>query len=108
MNIVTDIINALAPAIIDRIASALGISSDQAKKAVAAAVPALLAALGSKAASPAGAGALFDAVSKADPEILGKLTSALTGAKAGKLIEGGSGALTSLLGDSAFSGLAGA
>ena len=55
----------------DRIAAALGLSGDATKKALGAAVPALLAALGTKAASPVGARALFDAVSDADPDVFG-------------------------------------
>ena len=107
-NIVTEIIGLIAPAALDRIAAALGLSGDAAKKALGTAVPALLAALGTKAASPVGARALFDAVSEADPDVFGKLTSALTGAKSEKFVQGGLGALTSLLGDNALSGLTGA
>ena len=51
-NIVTEIIGLIAPAALDRIAAALGLSGDAAKKALGTAVPALLAALGAKAASP--------------------------------------------------------
>ena len=108
MNIVTEIINMIAPAALDRIAAALGLSGDATKKALGAAVPALLAALGTKAASPVGARALFDAVSDADPDVFGKLTSALTGAKSEKFVQGGMGALSSLLGDNALRGLTGA
>lgn len=107
-NIVTEIINMIAPAALDRIAAALGLSGDATKKALGAAVPALLAALGTKAASPVGARALFDAVSDADPDVFGKLTSALTGAKSEKFVQGGMGALSSLLGDNALRDLTGA
>jgi hypothetical protein len=106
MNIVSEIINLIAPAALDRIAAALGLNSDAARKALGTAVPALLAALGSKAAQPAGAKALFDAVSHADPDVFGKLASALTGARSEKFMEGGMGALTSVLGEDAFAGLA--
>jgi Bacterial protein of unknown function (DUF937) len=107
-NIVTEIIGLVAPAALDRIAAALGLNGDAAKKALGTAVPALLAALGTKAASPAGARALFDAVSQADPDVFGKLSSALTGAKSEKFVQGGMGALTSLFGDNVLSGLTGA
>jgi len=108
MNIVTEIINLIAPAALDRIAAALGLSGDATKKALGIAVPALLAALGTKAASPGGAQALFDTVTGADPEALDKLTSTLSGAKAEKLVQGGTGALTSLFGHKILEGLTGA
>jgi hypothetical protein len=107
-SIVADIINLIAPAALERIAAALGLSGEATRKALAAAVPALLAALGTKASSPVGARALFDAVSEADPDIFGKLTSSLTGAKSEKFVQGGLGALSSLLGENALRGLTGA
>lgn len=108
MNIVTDIIEMIAPAALDRIAAALGLNGDATKKALGAAVPALLAALGTKAASPVGARALFDAVSDADPDVFGKLTSALADAKSEKFVQGGMGTLSSLLGENSLKGLTGA
>lgn len=107
MNIVSEILSLIAPAALDRIAAALGLSSDATKKALGAAVPALLATLGTKAASPVGARGLFGAVSQADPDIFGKLSSTLTGAKGEKFVESGLGSLTSLLDDNTLKGLTG-
>jgi hypothetical protein len=107
-NIISDIISMIAPAAMDRIAAALGLNKDVARQAIAVAVPALLAALGSKAASPAGASALFNAVSKADPNVSGNLAGALTGNKSTAFMQGGSTMLSSLLGDSTMQSLTGA
>lgn len=107
-NIVTTIINMIAPAILDKVAASLGISSSTAKAALAAAVPSVLGAMGSKAATETGARALFDAVSKTDTGAMGDLASALTGASGAKFAEGGLGSLGSLLGENALKGLTGA
>ena len=91
MNIVSTILNMIAPAILDKLAASLGISGGAAKSALAAAIPAVLGAMGSKASSDVGARALFDAVSKTDTSAMGDLAS-----------------ITSLLGDNALNGLTGA
>ena len=108
LNLVSEIMRWIAPAAMERIAAALGINGDLAQKGIAAAVPALLAALGNKASTTGGARDLFNAVSNADPDIFSKLGASLTGAKADKYMESGTNALTSLLGDSALSSLTGA
>jgi hypothetical protein len=104
-NIVTTILNMIAPALLDKIAAALGVSSGTAKAALAAAVPAVLGAIGSKASTEVGARALFDAVSKTDTSSMGDLASTLSGASGGKFLQGGLGSLGSLLGDNALGGL---
>jgi hypothetical protein len=108
MNIVSTILNMIAPAILDKLAASLGISATTAKSALAAAIPAVLGAMGSKASSDVGARALFDAVSKADTGAMGDLGATLTGASGADFMKGGLGSLTSLLGDNALSGLTGA
>jgi hypothetical protein len=108
MNIVTTILNMIAPAILDKLAASLGISSSTAKSALAAAIPAVLGAMGSKASTDVGARALFDAVSKTDTSAMGDLASTLTGGAGADFMKGGLGSLTSLLGDNALSGLTGA
>lgn len=107
-NIVTTIVNMVAPAVIDKLAAALGINPSLARTALSAAVPAVLGALGSKASTDVGARALFDAVSKTDTSVLGDLGTALSGASGEKFIQGGLGTLGSLLGDGALGGLTGA
>lgn len=108
MNIVSTILNMIAPAILDKLAASLGISTTTAKSALAAAIPAVLGAMGSKASSDVGARALFDAVSKADTGAMGDLGATLTGASGADFMKGGLGSLTSLLGDNALTGLTGA
>ena len=108
MNIVTTILNMIAPAILDKLAASLGISGGAAKSALAAAIPAVLGAMGSKASSDVGARALFDAVSKTDTSAMGDLASTIGGATGADFMKGGLGSLTSLLGDNALNGLTGA
>lgn len=107
-NIVTTIINMIAPSVLDRLAAALGINPSLARTALSAAVPAVLGAFGSKASTDTGARALFDAISKTDTSALGDLASTLTGASGEKFLKGGLGTLSSLLGDGALNGLTGA
>lgn len=107
-NIVTTILNMIAPALIDKIAASLGISGSAAKAALTAAVPAVLGAIGSKASTEVGARSLFDAVSRTDTSAMGDLASTLTGASGAKFLESGLGSLGSLLGDNALKGLTGA
>jgi len=108
MNIVSTILGMIAPAILDKLAASLGISSGAAKSALAAAVPAVLGAMGSKASTDVGARALFDAVSKTNTGAMGDLASTLTGASGADFLKGGLGSLTSLLGDNTLKGLTGA
>ena len=107
MNIVSTILNMIAPAILDKLAASLGISTTTAKSALAATIPAVLGAMGSKASSDVGARARFDAVSKADTGAMGDLGATLTGATGADFMKGGLGSLTSLLGDNALTGLTG-
>lgn len=106
-NIVTSILNMLAPALLDKIAAALGVSSGTAKAALAAAVPAVLGALGSKASTEVGARSLFDAVTKTNTSPMGDLASTLTGAAGANFVQGGLGSLGSLLGENAVKSLSG-
>lgn len=108
MNIVSLIMQYLAPALVGRMASSLGIGEGLAQKAIAAAVPAILAGLAGKASTPAGARQLSDSIGKQDPGILGNLGSMLGGAQQGSLINSGTSVLGSLLGGNQVGALAGA
>jgi hypothetical protein len=108
MNIVSTIIQFLAPAVVGRLATALGISPGLAQKAIAIAVPAILAGLASKTAKPGGGQILSDILGKQDPGILGKFGDMIGGAQQASIIEQGTGALGSILGNSALGGLTGA
>ncbi|WP_395660694.1 DUF937 domain-containing protein [Aestuariivirga sp.] len=105
LNIVSAIINSLAPSVVDKVAAALGVNSGLARTALSAAVPAVLAIFGSKASTDTGARALFDAVSKTDTGAFGDLAATLSGAKGEKFLQGGLGSLGSLLGDTGLKSL---
>jgi hypothetical protein len=108
MNLVSTILQFLAPAIINRIASSLGVGQGLAGKAIAAAIPAILAGLTGSAAKSGGAAALAGVLGKQDPGLLGNFASMIGGAGQKSLSDGGLGALTSLLGGSSTNALAGA
>jgi hypothetical protein len=109
MSLVSDIMRYATPMLVDRLAAAVGINSTLARTALTYALPALLSALTSRAATPAGASALFDAVKGTDPNMLSSLEGMLGGAGKDQLIKNGSSMLGSLLGqggvDSVLSGL---
>jgi hypothetical protein len=97
----------LTPQLVGGLARALGINEAVAQKLVAAAVPAVLASLVTAAAAPGGAQKVSDAVSMSDPDILTKLTGAITGGNTRFLNEGGT-LLSGLLGGGGLSSLTGA
>jgi len=73
MNLVSEIVDALGPTIVSRVASSLGFDQAVTQKAVNAAVPGLLAALISLVSKPQGASKLADAVGKQPAGILSSL-----------------------------------
>ncbi len=108
MNIVAEILRYATPAIIDRVASAVGINSSLARMAITYAVPAILSAIASKAATPQGASSLLNAVKSTDSNTLGSLDSILGGANKDSFIQSGSSMLGNLLGSGGISNIAGA
>ncbi len=108
MNIVSEILRYATPAIVDRVASAVGINSSLARMAITYAIPAILGAFASKSATPQGASALFDAVKSTDSNMLGSLDGALGGASKDAFIQNGSSVLGSLLGSGGVSSIVGA
>jgi hypothetical protein len=107
INLVSLVSQFLTPQLVGGLARALGINEAVAQKLVAAAVPAILASLGTAAAAPGGAQKVSDAVSMSDPDILTKLTGAITGGNTRFLNEGGT-LLSGLLGGGGLSSLTGA
>jgi Bacterial protein of unknown function (DUF937) len=107
INLVSLVSQFLTPQLVGGLARALGINEAVAQKLVTAAVPAILASLGTAAAAPGGAQKVSDAVSMSDPDILTKLTGAITGGNTRFLNEGGT-LLSSLLGGGGLSSLTGA
>lgn len=106
MNIVSTIMQLLAPVIINKIASSLGINQGLAGKAIAAIVPAILAGLAGKAATSSGAADLSSALGRQDTGMLGNLGNLIGGAEQQSFTDKGNSALGSLLGGSSKSALA--
>jgi uncharacterized protein DUF937 len=108
MNLVSEIVEALGPTIVSRMASSLGFDQSSTQKAINAAVPGLLAALVSLVSKPQGASKLADAVGKQPAGILSSLADAIGGSGEKALMDKGSNTLTSLLGGPIVSSLASA
>jgi Bacterial protein of unknown function (DUF937) len=108
MNLVSMIMQFLAPAIINKMASSLGLNQGLAGKAIAAALPAILAGLTGAASRSGGAGLLSNVLAKQDPGLLGNFANMLGGSGQKALIDNGSSALSSLLGGSSTNAIAGA
>ena len=107
INLVSLVSQFLTPQLVGGLARALGINEAVAQKLVAAAVPTILASLGTAAAAPGGAQKVSDAISMSDPDILTKLSGAITGGNTRFLNEGGA-LLSNLLGGGGLSSLTGA
>jgi hypothetical protein len=107
INLVSLVSQFLTPQLIGGLARALGINEAVAQKLAAAAIPAILASLGTAAAAPGGAQKVSDAVSMSDPDILTKLSGAITGGNTRFLNEGGT-LLSGLLGGGGLASLTGA
>ena len=107
INLVSLVSQFLTPQIVSSLARALGVNEAVAQKVVAAAVPAILASLGTAAAAPGGAQKISDAISNSDPDILTKLSQAAAGGNTRFLNEGGT-LLNGLLGGGGLASLAGA
>jgi uncharacterized protein DUF937 len=107
INLVSLVSQFLTPQMVGALARALGVNEAVAQKVVAAAVPAILAALGTAAAAPGGAQKVSDAISNSDPDILAKVGQAATGGNTRFLNEGAT-LLNGLLGGGGLASLAGA
>ncbi|MGL4396010.1 MAG: DUF937 domain-containing protein [Hyphomicrobium sp.] len=108
MNLVSMAMQYLGPVIISRIASSLGVNQGLVGKAITAALPAILAALAGSASRAGGASTLSNVLAKQDPGLLGNLGNLIGGAGQKGLVDGGMGALGSLLGGGQTSAIANA
>jgi hypothetical protein len=106
MSILSGIMNMVTPIIVDRIAATLGINSSIARTAINLALPAILGAFASKAATPAGAQQLYQSVSNADSGLFNSLDKTLAGSGKDQLMNAGMSSLNGLLGNGAVSALA--
>ena len=107
INLVSLVSQYLTPQMIGSLARVAGVNDAAAQKLVSAAVPAILAALGTAAAAPGGAQKVSDAVSNSDPDILTKLRSAIAGGDPQVLTQGAN-LLSGLLGGGGLASLAAA
>jgi hypothetical protein len=108
MNLVSLAMNFITPAIVSRIASALGIDSKIAQMAISAALPSIFAGMAGKASKPDGLSMLTGLLGKTDGNLLSNLGSMIGGSDQSKLVSGGTNVLTQLLGNSALGSLTGA
>jgi hypothetical protein len=108
MNLVSLAMNFITPAIVSRIASALGVDSKIAQMAISAALPTIFAGIAGKSAKPDGLSMLTGLLGKTDSGLLSNLGSMIGGADQSKLVTGGTNVLTQLLGNSALGSLTGA
>ena len=107
INLVSLVSQFLTPQVVSSLARAIGVNEAVAQKVVAAAVPAILAALGTAAAAPGGAQKVSDAISNSDPDILTKVGQAASGGNA-RFLNDGANLLSGLLGGGGLSSLVGA
>jgi Bacterial protein of unknown function (DUF937) len=107
INLVSLVQQYLTPQLVGALARAVGVNEAVAQKLVAAALPAVLAALGTAAAAPGGAQKVSDAISNSDPDLLSKLSGAMTSGNP-QLLNEGANLLSGLLGGGGLASLAGA
>ncbi len=79
INLVSLVSQFLTPQVVGSLARAIGVNEAVAQKLVAAAVPTILASLGTAAAAPGGAQRVSDAISNSDPDVLTKVGQAADG-----------------------------
>jgi hypothetical protein len=108
MNLVSMAMNFITPAIVGRLASALGVDSRIAQMAISAALPTILATIAGKASKPEGLSQLTNILGQQDPGLLANIGSMIGGTDQGKLVTTGTNLLGSLVGNSALGTLAGA
>lgn len=107
INLVSLVQQFLTPQMVSNLARAVGVNEAVAQKLVAAALPAVLAALGTAAAAPGGAQKVSDAISNSDPDLLTKLGGAAAGSNT-QLLGEGANLLSGLLGGGGLASLVGA
>ncbi len=107
MNLVSMTLQYLAPALVGKLASNLGINPNLANTVIKAAVPVILAALAGKAAKADGARALTEALTKQDTGMLGRLSQVLGGPQHKAIAEQGTTALGGLIGNTSLGTLIG-
>ena len=108
MNLVDLVKNQIGGDMIGRISNLLGVGNSEARSAVDAGVPALLAGLSGLASTNDGAKKLASTVNGLDDSMLSNIGNALAGGGANSVIDTGRNLLGSLFGNNMLSGLGGA
>jgi hypothetical protein len=108
MDLVKLILDRLSPQLIGRIASALGLDSGAAQKAVGAAVPALLSGLVGLVSKPEGANRLATMLREQEPSQVDRIASMIGGSDQQAVIDQGTSTLSALFGNATVGSLAGA
>ena len=86
MNLVSLAMNFITPAIVSRIASALGIDSKIAQMAISAALPSILAGMVGKSSKPDGLSQLTSMLGQQDRGLLSNLAGMIGGSDQSKLV----------------------
>jgi hypothetical protein len=105
-NVVALVMQFLTPDLMARIASALGLDSSVAQKAIGGSIPAILAGLAGIAAKPGGPQQLSNALAQQSPGVLDNLMNVVGGSGQKAFVDGGASMLSSLLGGGTMSALA--
>jgi hypothetical protein len=108
LNLVSLITQFLTPEMIEKIAAALGVDKSVVGKALTAAIPTLLGELTGVASTPSGSKKLFQAVTQQQPGVLDSLMGMIGGSGQASLVDSGTKMISSLVGGSAATSLAGA
>lgn len=98
MSLVSSVFSFLAPAVVNRMASSLGLGQGVVAKALQAAVPAILASIAAAATKTGGATQLGRVLSKHDASVLRTFTSVIGSSGQAPFMDGGINALIALLG----------
>lgn len=98
MNLVALILRSYDATRLGQLAAGLGVSDDALRKALAAAVPAIIAGFAGLSSRPGGARRLFDALKACDLQIVANLYASIDAASVALLSDMGLEALSSLLG----------
>lgn len=106
-NIIDLVRNQLGADFASNAASAAGVKPEQAKTAISAGIPAILASILGAGSTASGKTALGSALQSHGPELLTDLPSMLKGGRQESLINSGISTLTSLLGENKLSSLVG-
>ena len=105
-NLVALVTRFLTPDMMARIASALGLDSSAAQKAIGGSIPAILAGIAGVASKPGGPRQLSNAVAQQSPGVLDNLMNVVGGAGQKAFVDGGANMLSSLLGGDTMNALA--